>query len=74
MWTRGNHLKKFKEQLITYSQFRTDEQIQKTIRDTFNQCTIITIAHRLHTIMDCDRIMVLSNGQLVVGFLKVDIM
>ena len=46
--------------------FRTDAQIQKTIRENFDHCTIITIAHRLNTIIDCDRIMVLSDGQLVV--------
>ena len=49
--------------------FRTDAQIQKTIRENFDHCTIITIAHRLNTIIDCDRIMVLSDGKLVVRYL-----
>ena len=49
--------------------FRTDTQIQKTIRENFDHCTIITIAHRLNTIIDCDRIMVLSDGKLVVRYL-----
>ncbi|TRY74646.1 hypothetical protein TCAL_01629 [Tigriopus californicus] len=40
----------------------TDEIIQKTIRTQFNTCTIITIAHRLNTIMDYDKILVLKNG------------
>ena len=47
--------------------FRTDSQIQKTIRECFGECTIITIAHRLHTVMNSDRIMVLSDGILVVS-------
>ncbi|CAL1531990.1 unnamed protein product [Lymnaea stagnalis] len=40
----------------------TDTLIQNTIRTEFNNCTIITIAHRLNTIMDYDRIMVLDAG------------
>ena len=38
--------------------FRTDEIIQQTIREKFMTCTTITIAHRLNTVMDSDRIMV----------------
>ncbi|XP_032352664.1 multidrug resistance-associated protein 4 isoform X2 [Camelus ferus] len=43
---------------------RTDELIQKTIREKFAQCTVLTIAHRLNTIIDSDRIMVLDSGRL----------
>jgi ATP-binding cassette subfamily C (CFTR/MRP) protein 1 len=44
---------------------KTDELIQKTIRSSFQECTILTIAHRLNTIMDSDRIMVLDKGQII---------
>ncbi|XP_021376611.1 multidrug resistance-associated protein 4-like isoform X5 [Mizuhopecten yessoensis] len=44
---------------------RTDELIQKTIRDKFRQCTVLTIAHRLNTIMDSDRVLVLDEGNIV---------
>ncbi|CAG2109404.1 unnamed protein product [Medioppia subpectinata] len=42
----------------------TDELIQQTIRTEFNECTIVTIAHRLNTILDYDRVLVLSKGQI----------
>lgn len=43
----------------------TDAMIQKMVRKNFSDRTVITIAHRLNTIMDYDRIMVLDKGKLV---------
>ncbi|XP_077965941.1 ATP-binding cassette sub-family C member 4-like isoform X2 [Styela clava] len=43
---------------------RTDRLIQKTIGRTFKQCTVITIAHRINTIIDSDKILVLEEGQV----------
>ena len=43
----------------------TDDLIQATIRKEFVDSTVMTIAHRLNTIMDYDRIMVLDKGRLV---------
>jgi len=42
----------------------TDELIQRTIREQFADCTVITIAHRLNTILDSSRVIVLDQGKI----------
>lgn len=39
--------------------------IQKTIREKFAKCTVLTVAHRLNTIMDSDKVLVMDYGRIV---------
>uniref|UniRef100_A0A8B9K2E4 ATP-binding cassette, sub-family C (CFTR/MRP), member 2 n=1 Tax=Astyanax mexicanus TaxID=7994 RepID=A0A8B9K2E4_ASTMX len=43
----------------------TDDLIQTTIRREFSHCTVLTIAHRINTILDSSRVMVLDAGRIV---------
>lgn len=43
--------------------YRTDLLIQQTIREKFAECTVLTVAHRLHTIIDSDRVLVMDAGE-----------
>lgn len=42
----------------------TDQLVQKTIREQFGNCTVLTIAHRLHSAVENDRLMVLEDGMI----------
>ncbi|XP_077460374.1 ATP-binding cassette sub-family C member 10 isoform X2 [Stigmatopora argus] len=44
---------------------QTDKLLQKTIADTFRDKTVLTIAHRINTIMDCERVLVMHAGKAV---------
>ncbi|KAJ9706092.1 hypothetical protein PVL29_001589 [Vitis rotundifolia] len=43
----------------------TDSILQKTIRTEFADCTVITVAHRIPTVMDCTMVLTISDGKLV---------
>ncbi|ODN01206.1 Multidrug resistance-associated protein 7, partial [Orchesella cincta] len=43
----------------------TDKIIQATLRTSFSQSTVITVAHRVNTVLHCDRVLVMSGGEIV---------
>lgn len=45
--------------------FETDAKVQQSQRHVFKDTTVICIAHRIQTVLDCDRIMVLDDGRIV---------
>jgi len=45
---------------------QTDSLIQQTIKDGFDGCTVLTIAHRLNTVLHSDLIIILDNGEVSV--------
>lgn len=45
--------------------FATDAKIQQTIRESFAHATVLAIAHRIRTVLDYDKIIVLERGSIV---------
>ncbi|EDO28811.1 predicted protein, partial [Nematostella vectensis] len=45
--------------------YRTDRLVQQVIRDRFSDCTVLTIAHRINTIMDYASVVVMEHGHVV---------
>lgn len=43
----------------------TEIAVQTTIQNEFSECTVLSIAHRLRTVIWCDRVIVMSNGQII---------
>ena len=44
---------------------QSETVIQKLLKDRFNDCTILMIAHRLNTILHCDKVLVLEQGKVL---------
>ncbi|CAN8003965.1 unnamed protein product [Ixodes hexagonus] len=44
---------------------KTDLLVQKTLREVMSDCTVLTVAHRLHTVLTSDRVVVMDQGRVV---------
>lgn len=53
------------DEITAYIDYKAEEKIHKVMMDKFKDKTIITIAHRIHTIISYDKILALDMGNLV---------
>lgn len=43
----------------------TDAKVQRVIREAFPGCTVIMVAHRIHSLLDFDQVAVMASGRLI---------
>ena len=43
----------------------TDQKMTSLVQSQFSSCTVVTIAHRLNTVLSCDRVCVMETGRIV---------
>ena len=53
------------DEATAYVDYKTEEKIQKALKELLNNCTVITIAHRIKTILNYDKIAILEKGEIV---------
>ena len=43
----------------------TDQKMTSLVQSQFSSCTVVTIAHRLNTVLSCDRVCVMEKGKII---------
>lgn len=51
----------------------TDMILQKTIRTEFADCTVITVAHRIPTVMDCTMVLAIRDGKITFNQIQLNV-
>ena len=57
------------DEATAFMDTKTDAIIQQTLIEEFKHSTVLVVAHRLNTVLDCDRILALNEGRVCCKYL-----
>ena len=53
------------DEATAHVDLETDRQIQFVLRESMANCTVLTVAHRVNTVLGSDRVVVMANGRVI---------